>query len=49
VQGDFELTPQLPEDKKIRESISKDIEMVELVPYGCTQLRISIFPQAPDK
>ena len=36
-------TPRLPEGGKAR-AISDDIEYLELIPYGCTELRLTVFP-----
>lgn len=36
-------TPRLPEGGKVR-AISDDIEYLELIPYGCTELRLTVFP-----
>ncbi len=46
-QGDFQFTPQLPEPEALPARLAAKLETVTLVPYGCTHLRISIFPQAP--
>lgn len=40
------LTPQVPEPKTLARRLAKQTEMITLVPYGCTQLRLTIFPQA---
>jgi hypothetical protein len=45
-KGDFCFTPQLPEPEKLGEMLSDVEETVTLVPYGCTHLRITVFPQA---
>lgn len=44
LEGDFCMTPQLPEAETIRDRAGER-EMVTLVPYGCTKLRITVFPQ----
>jgi len=44
IDGDFCFTPPLPDPKTLKESLSNEKEMVTLVPYGCTRLRITIFP-----
>lgn len=36
-------TRRLPEGGKAR-AISDDIEYLELIPYGCTELRLTVFP-----
>ena len=38
------LTPPLPDEKGLRGRLGK-VETVTLVPYGCTHLRMTIFPQ----
>lgn len=44
-RGDFMLTPPLPDPATLPKRLSRRLETVTLVPYGCTQLRISVFPQ----
>jgi DUF1680 family protein len=44
VRGNF--TPQLPDPSGLGKRLRKRMETVSLVPYGCTKLRISIFPSA---
>jgi hypothetical protein len=43
-QGDYEFTPDLPDPETLRDRLGKDVEMIRLVPYGCTNLRLSVFP-----
>lgn len=45
IKENLELTPPLPTPEFIRKNIDED-KTVTLVPYGCTHLRISIFPKA---
>jgi DUF1680 family protein len=45
-KGNYSFTPQLPDSKTLKKRLSKKIEMVELVPYGCAKLRIAIFPKS---
>jgi len=44
-KGDFWLTPQLPDPATLRQRLADKVETVTLVPYGCTKLRVTIFPQ----
>lgn len=44
IKGDFLLTPELPLLKKPKNNVSKHVDTLSLVPYGCTNLRITIFP-----
>ncbi len=43
--GRYRLTPSLPEPDTLADRLSDEIEWITLVPYGCTRLRITIFPQ----
>jgi DUF1680 family protein len=42
--GNFELTTPPPEGKELRKRLAKQVETVTLVPYGCTYLRLTLFP-----
>lgn len=45
IMGDFTMTPQLPDEELREKSKDNPVEYITLVPYGCTKLRISIFPE----
>ena len=42
---DNRYTPHLPEQGRLK-LLSNEQEYVELVPYGCTELRLTVFPDA---
>ncbi len=44
--GDFTLTPPLPDPRGLEKRLGKKVETVTLVPFGCTNLRLAIFPSA---
>lgn len=45
VEGDFLVTPPLPDPETLPGRLGKKVEMVTLVPHGCTLLRVGMFPQ----
>lgn len=47
VEGDIRFTPQLPPRKGLSDRLVKASETLTLVPLGCTQLRMTVFPRAP--
>lgn len=40
------ITPPLPDPRTLQARLGRSVETVTLVPYGCTKLRISVFPWA---
>ncbi len=42
--GNFEFTPELPNSLTVQARLSEKSELVTLVPYGATRLRICMFP-----
>ena len=46
VEGDFLLTPDLPEQSSLASRLSTEKEWITLIPYGATKLRLTVFPQA---
>jgi len=45
VEGDFRFTPPLPDPQKLAAKLSDEVEELELLPYGATLLRVTVFPR----
>jgi hypothetical protein len=46
VEGRFTLTPPLPSPATLPARLAEEVERIELVPYGNTLLRLTVFPAA---
>lgn len=46
VKGSYIFTPSLPSPQEVEEGLQDEVETITLVPYGCTRLRMTIFPCA---
>lgn len=44
IEGDFVLTPELPDRETTETTRDHEIHRIRLIPYGCAKLRITIFP-----
>jgi uncharacterized protein len=49
VKGHFRLTPPLPDPNNLGERLSDTLEWLDLVPYGNTLLRLTVFPDGMKK
>jgi len=47
IKDDYRFTPPLPAAKGLAKRLNRNVETVTLVPYGCTKMRITIFPECP--
>ncbi len=47
LKGRFAFTPPLPDPASLPGRLGKRLQTIRLVPYGCTNLRITIFPHCP--
>ncbi len=46
ISGDFFFTPPLPDPRRLAERLRNEVEEIELIPYGATLLRVTVFPRA---
>lgn len=44
-QGSWSFSPLLPNATALKNGLSKKTETITLVPYGCSKLRITVFPK----
>lgn len=45
-QGNWSFSPLLPTKTELKQGLNAKIETITLVPYGCSKLRITVFPKA---
>ncbi|MEP7279602.1 MAG: hypothetical protein ABI813_13210, partial [Bacteroidota bacterium] len=45
-KGSWTFSPLLPDAELLKKGLSQKVDTVTLVPYGCTKLRITVFPKA---
>lgn len=46
IKGDYNFTPALPTPENLPSMLESAVKQITLVPYGCTKLRLTIFPNA---
>lgn len=46
IHGDFWFTPPLPNPATLPSKLKDEVEEIELIPYGATLLRMTVFPRA---
>ena len=44
-KGSWIFTPPLPDEAMLKKGLSDKVDTVTLVPYGCSKLRITVFPK----
>ncbi len=44
-KGSWSFTPLLPDSAMLKNGLAEKIDTVTLVPYGCSKLRITVFPK----
>jgi hypothetical protein len=44
-KGSWTFTPPLPDEAMLKKGLSDKVDTVTLVPYGCSKLRITVFPK----
>jgi hypothetical protein len=44
-KGSWWFTPLLPDAATLKNGLSQKVDTVTLVPYGCSKLRITVFPK----
>jgi hypothetical protein len=44
-KGSWAFTPLIPDAALLRKGLSEKVDTVTLVPYGCSKLRITVFPK----
>ncbi len=44
-KGSWNFTPLIPDAALLKSGLSEKIETVTLVPYGCSKLRVTVFPK----
>ncbi|MEP7278606.1 MAG: beta-L-arabinofuranosidase domain-containing protein [Bacteroidota bacterium] len=44
-KGNWNFSPLLPDAAKVKNSLNNKIDTITLVPYGCSKLRVTVFPK----